>query len=143
MCAIVVCYGLNGLPDAIGATWPLAVVRTRALHLIRNALRLVSRARWEPMVQDLRPVYTARTEAAVQERFEGPAEIWGDKHPAIIPLWHNARAEGTSFPDCPTEVRRSSTPPTPSNPSTSACAAPPAPAVTSPTDRIPPNDSTS
>jgi transposase-like protein len=36
---IVVCDGLKGLPDAIGATWPLALVQTCVLHLIRNTFR--------------------------------------------------------------------------------------------------------
>jgi len=31
-CCIVVCDGLTGLPDAIGATWPLAVVQTSLVH---------------------------------------------------------------------------------------------------------------
>ena len=35
-CCIVVCDGLSGLPDSIGATWPLTVVQTCVLHLIRN-----------------------------------------------------------------------------------------------------------
>lgn len=33
---IVVCDGLKGLPDAIDATWPLAVVQTCVLHLHRQ-----------------------------------------------------------------------------------------------------------
>lgn len=40
---IVVCDGLTGLPDAIAATWPLAVVQTCVLHLIRNTFKLASR----------------------------------------------------------------------------------------------------
>ncbi len=36
---IVVCDGLEGLPESIGAIWPLAVVQTCVLHLIRNAFR--------------------------------------------------------------------------------------------------------
>ena len=59
---IVVCDGLKGLPDAIDATWPLAIVQTCVLHLIRNTFRLASRADWDKMARDLRPVYTAPTE---------------------------------------------------------------------------------
>jgi len=37
----IVCYdGLKGLPDAINTTWPLAIVQTCVLHLIRNTFRL-------------------------------------------------------------------------------------------------------
>ena len=41
---IVVCDGLKGLPESIEATWPLAVVQTCVLHLIRNTFRLASTA---------------------------------------------------------------------------------------------------
>jgi putative transposase len=41
---IVVCDGLKGLPDAIGIVWPLAIVQTCVLHLIRGSLPL----RWPP-----------------------------------------------------------------------------------------------
>ncbi len=58
---IAVCDGLKGLPDAIGTVWPLAIVQTCVIHLIRNTFRYASRKYWEPMAKDLRPVYTART----------------------------------------------------------------------------------
>jgi putative transposase len=32
---MVVCDGLKGLPDAIAATWPLAVIQTCVIHLLR------------------------------------------------------------------------------------------------------------
>src|SRR6187455_665896 len=38
---IVCCDGLTGLPDAIEATWPNAVVQTCTVHLIRASLRFV------------------------------------------------------------------------------------------------------
>ena len=60
---IVVCDGLKGLPESIEATWPLAVVQTCVLHLIRNTFRLASRRDWDAMAKDLRPVYTAVNEA--------------------------------------------------------------------------------
>ncbi len=53
---IVVCDGLKGLPESIEATWPLAVVQTCVLHLIRNTFRLASRRDWDKMAKDLRPV---------------------------------------------------------------------------------------
>ena len=65
---IVCCDGLKGLPDSIAVTWPLAVVQTCVLHLIRNTFRLASRADWEKMAKDLRPVYTAVNEADAAER---------------------------------------------------------------------------
>lgn len=41
---IVVCDDLKGLPEAIGNTWPLAIVQTCVLDLIRNTFRFASKA---------------------------------------------------------------------------------------------------
>jgi transposase-like protein len=103
---IVCCDGLKGLPDAIGATWPAAITQTCVLHLIRNTFRLASRAYWEPMAKDLRPVYTAPNEAAARDRFAEFCDTWCDRYPAIRSLWENAWSEFVPFLDYPPEVRR-------------------------------------
>jgi putative transposase len=66
---IVVCDGLKGLPDAIGNTWPQAIVQTCVLHLIRQTFRLAGRQHWDRIAKALRPIYTAPTEQAAKERF--------------------------------------------------------------------------
>ncbi len=68
---IVVCDGLKGLPESITTMWELAVVQTCIIHLIRNTFRFASRKYWDQIARDLRPVYTAPTEAAAKARFEG------------------------------------------------------------------------
>jgi putative transposase len=81
-------------------------VQACILHLIRNTFRYASRADWEQLAKDLRPVYTAPTEAAAQARFAEFAEKWGTKYPAIIRLWTNAWAEFIPFLDYDVEIRR-------------------------------------
>lgn len=103
---IVVCDGLKGLPDAIGATWPLAIVQTCVLHLIRHTFRLVARQHWHAVARALRPVYTAPTEAAARDRFGEFAAVWGERYPEIIRLWENAWAEFVPFLAFEVEVRR-------------------------------------
>ena len=103
---IVVCDGLKGLPESIEATWPLAVVQTCVLHLIRNTFRLASRRDWDAMAKDLRPVYTAVNEADAQVRLDEFHEKWGDRYPAIKTLWSNAWAEFVPFLDYSPEIRR-------------------------------------
>jgi putative transposase len=103
---IVVCDGLKGLPEAIETTWPLAIVQTCVLHLIRNTFRLASRADWDAMARGLRPVYTAPTEPAAKERLGEFNEIWGDKYPAITRLWENTWTEFAPFLDYSPEIRR-------------------------------------
>ena len=103
---MVVCDGLKGLPDAIEATWPMAITQTCVLHLIRNTFRLASRRDWDAMAKDLRPVYTAVNEAAAAERLEEFHDRWGEAYPAIKGLWANAWTEFVPFLDYSPEIRR-------------------------------------
>jgi putative transposase len=103
---MVVCDGLRGLPEAIEATWPLAVTQTCVIHLLRASFRYAGRQHWDAIAKALRPVYTAPTEAAAKERFAEFAEAWGGKYPAIIRLWDNAWAEFTPFLAFDAEIRR-------------------------------------
>ncbi len=103
---IVVCDGLKGLPESITTVWPQALVQACVLHLIRNTFRYASRKYWEQMAKDLRPVYTAPTEAAAAARFEKFTERWGGAYPAIVALWRNAWSEFVPFLDYDVEIRR-------------------------------------
>lgn len=103
---IVVCDGLKGLPEAIENTWPLAIVQTCVLHLIRNTFRFASKADWDKLARELRPVYTAVSEQDAKERFVEFTEIWGDKYPAIVRLWENAWTEFSPFLDYSPEIRK-------------------------------------
>jgi transposase-like protein len=103
---IIVCDGLKGLPDAIAATWPLAVVQTCVLHLIRATFRLAGRQHWDAMARDLRPVYTAPTEHAAKERLGEFFDAWCDRCPAVRNLWENAWADFVPFLDYSPEIRR-------------------------------------
>ena len=79
-CCILVCDGLKGLPDTAGivaAVWPLTLVQTCVIHLLRNSLRYTARQDWDKIARDLKPVYTAPTEQAAAARFAEFAETWG------------------------------------------------------------------
>ena len=103
---ISVCDGLRGLPDAITTVWPAAVVQACIIHLIRNTFRYASRRDWDSMAKDLRPVYTAPTEASATARFGEFTERWAGQYPAIISLWRNAWSEFIPFLDYDVEIRR-------------------------------------
>ncbi|MGW1712473.1 IS256 family transposase [Streptomyces sp. NPDC002156] len=102
---IVVCDGLKGLPDAINLTWPEAIVQTCLIHLIRNTFRYAGRQDWAALARDLKPIYTAVSEAAALEEFARFAGIWEQKYPAIIKLWENAWAEFVPFLRFDREIR--------------------------------------
>lgn len=103
---IAVCDGLKGLPEAINTVWPATVVQTCVIHLLRNTFRYAARQNWDRMSKDLKPVYTAPTEAAAKERFGEFAGKWGQQYPAIVRLWENAWTEFTPFLDYDVEIRR-------------------------------------
>ena len=103
---IVVCDGLKGLPEAINTVWSRAVVQTCVIHLLRNTFRYASRRYWDQIAKDIRPVYTAATEAAAKERFTEFTEKWGTQYPAITQLWENAWSEFVPFLDYDVEIRR-------------------------------------
>jgi putative transposase len=103
---IAVCDGLKGLPEAIGTVWERTVVQTCVIHLLRNTFRYASRKYWDEMARDLRPIYTAPSEAAAAERFDEFADKWGAQYPAIIRLWRNAWSEFIPFLDYDVEIRK-------------------------------------
>jgi hypothetical protein len=96
---IVVCDGLKGLPEAITTVWDRAIVQTCVIHLLRNTFRYASRKYWDQIAKDIRPVYTAPSEAAAKERFTEFTATWGAQYPAIIRLWENAWSEFVPFLD--------------------------------------------
>ena len=57
----LICDGLKGLPDAVGAVWPLAIVQTCVVHLLRNTFRYASKKDWDAIKRDVKPIYTAPT----------------------------------------------------------------------------------
>jgi putative transposase len=102
---MVVCDGLKGFPDAIAATWPAAVTQTCIVHLLRNSFRYASRRDWDKLAKDLKPIYTAATEAEALDRFAEFAGTWEARYPAIIRLWEAAWAEFTPFLAFDREIR--------------------------------------
>jgi transposase-like protein len=103
---IAVCDGLKALPDAITTVWELTVVQACIIHLIRNTFRFASRKYWDQIAHDLRPVYTAASEAEALARFEEFEEKWGTPYPAISRLWRNAWSEFVPFLDYDVEIRK-------------------------------------
>ena len=104
-CCIVVCDGLKGLPEAIGAVWPQTIVQTCIVHLLRNSFRYASRKDWSAIAKDLKPVYAAASEAAALDRFAEFSEKWEKRYPAIVRLWENAWAEFVPFLAFDAEIR--------------------------------------
>ena len=78
---IVCCDGLRGLPDAIEATWPQALVQTCVIHLLRASMRLCSWKDRKTIVAGLRRVYTAVNAEAAAAALDELEEQWGNRYP--------------------------------------------------------------
>ena len=103
---IAVCDGLKGLPEAITTTWEHTIVQQCIVHLMRGSFRYAGRQHRDAIVQALKPVYTAPSEAAAQDRFAEFAAEWGQRYPAIVRLWESSWAEMVPFLEYDVEVRR-------------------------------------
>jgi putative transposase len=103
---ILVCDGLTGLPDAVATVWPRTIVQLCVVHLLRASFRYASRRDWPALAKDLKPVYTAPTEAAALERLADFAGTWEKRYPGIVKLWENAWAEFVPFLSFDQEVRQ-------------------------------------
>ena len=102
----LVCDGLRGLPDAVQAVWPLAIVQTCVVHLLRNTFRYASKKDWDAIRRDVRPVYTAPGVAAAQAARDAMLDKWEAKYPAIRNLWLGAWERFIPFLDYDAEIRR-------------------------------------
>ena len=103
---MVVCDGLKGLPDAVNAVWDRAIVQTCIIHLLRNSFKYASKRDWPAIAKDLKPVYTAASDAEALDRFAEFSGTWEKKYPAIIRLWENAWPEFTPFLQFDKEIRK-------------------------------------
>lgn len=103
---IVCCDGLKGLPDAIEATWPQALVQTCVIHLIRASLRFCSWKDRKAITTALRPIYTAATLETAEDAMDSFELEWGDRYPGIIKTWRSAWEQFTPFLRFPPEIRK-------------------------------------
>jgi len=103
---IACCDGLKGFPEAIEAAFPVTVVQTCIVHMIRNSLRFVSYKDRKAVAKDLRPVYTAASReeaAAALEAFEAK---WARRYPMIAASWRSNWERVVPFLDFPPDVRK-------------------------------------
>jgi transposase-like protein len=101
----MVCDGLKGLPEVVTNVWPLAVVQTCIIHLIRNTFRLTSRADADAIKRDIKSIYTAPNAEAALAALDELDEKWGTKYRAMIRLWRSAWNEFIPFLDYDVEIR--------------------------------------
>ena len=103
---IVVCDGLKGLPAAVEAVWPKAIVQTCIVHLTRASLRWVNYKDRKKVAAQLRLIYKAPTEQAARQALEAWCDSdVGRQYPAIRRQWDAAWEQVIPFFAFPPEVR--------------------------------------
>ena len=104
---IACCDGLQGLPEAIEATFDRATVQTCVVHLIRASMRFVAYADRKKVAAQLKGVYTAvNADAAQTALLElGESEL-GQRYPGAIAVWERAWERFTPFLAFPPAVRK-------------------------------------
>jgi putative transposase len=103
---IVCCDGLTGLPDAIAATWPDAVVQTCVVHLLRNSMRYVSYGDRKTVAAALRPIYTALNADTAEQALQTFRDTHGTRYPGVVACWERAWEQFTPFLAFDTEIRK-------------------------------------
>lgn len=103
---VAVGVDLEGDRDAVGAVWPLAIVQTCVVHLLRNTFRYASKKDWDAIKRDVKPIYTAPSAAAAAAARDAMLDKWEARYPAIRRLWMDAWERFIPFLDYDVEIRR-------------------------------------
>ena len=103
---IVCCDGLKGLPESIGAAFPLTTVQTCVVHMVRYSLKMVAWHSRRQVAADLRTVYTAPTLGAAEAALDAFEAKWGSKYPSIVRSWRTNWEHLTAFFAFNGDIRR-------------------------------------
>jgi putative transposase len=87
---IAVVDGLKGFPEAIATVFPLSMVQTCIIHLIRNSLAFVSWRDRKQIMPDLKAIYRAESAEAAADALNNFEAQWGRHYPAIGQAWRRA-----------------------------------------------------
>ena len=101
----VCCDGLKGLPEAIEAVWPQAVVQTCVVHLIRASLRYCSYKERKTVAHELKDIYRAVNDTEARDALDAFAQRYGDRYGGIVKLWRDNWEHVIPFMAFPPEIR--------------------------------------
>jgi len=104
---IAVVDGLKGFPEAINAVFPLAIVQTCIVHLIRHSMDFASWKDRKILAGELKVIYRAKDADAAKTALDAfDAGPWGRKYPAIAQSWRRNWERVIPFFAFPDAVRR-------------------------------------
>lgn len=103
---IVCCDKTSGLPEAVTAVFPRAVVQLSVIRLIRACLRHATKRDLRTLSKSLRDIHSAADEPAATAAFETFAEDWDSRYPATVKLWRSHWPDFVRLWQLPPEIRR-------------------------------------
>jgi len=103
---LVCCDGLKGFPEAIEAAFPRSTVQTCIVHMIRNSVRFVAWADRKSVVDALKPIYSADTEAAAEAALTAFERGLGQRYPMIGKSWRSNWQRVIPFLAFPRDIRK-------------------------------------
>lgn len=98
--------GLTGFPEAIAAVFPQADIQLCIVHQVRGSLNYVSWKQRKAVAADLRPIYTATTVEAAEERLDDFAAKWDAAYPTISQAWRRNWDHLKPFFAYPADIRK-------------------------------------
>ena len=98
--------GLKGFPEAIETVFPKTEVQLCIVHLVRHSLNFVGWKQRREVASDLKPIYTAATAAAAEQKLAEFGAKWDEKFPLIAKSWRRNWARVIPFFAHPPEIRK-------------------------------------
>lgn len=98
--------GLSGFAEAIHAAYPQARVQLCIVHLVRAALRYVSKQDSTPVARDLKKIYQAATVLEAEAALDEFAQAWDAKYPTIAKQWRAKWTDIITLFDFPAPIRK-------------------------------------
>ncbi len=97
---------LNGISEAISASYPHAEIQKCIVHQIRNSNKYVSYKDRRELSNDLKGIYQAATEDQGLIALEALDKKWCKRYPHVITSWRNNWTELSTFFKYPAPLRK-------------------------------------
>lgn len=98
--------GLKGFPDAINTAFPHTRIQLCIVHMLRHCLRYVSWKDYKCVIQGLKQIYQAPTEALALQALASFSQQWDSKYPAISKSWQTHWENLNTFFSYPEDIRK-------------------------------------
>lgn len=97
---------LKGFSDAISTVFPKTTVQNCIVHQVRNTLKYAGSKDYQPLINDMRAIYSSSNLENGEVKLEEFVQKWGAKYPAAVKSWQENWYKLSSFFDFGKDIRR-------------------------------------